>query len=117
MNQEDLNLKAKTKLESLKNERAGKMQQINVSVSENQAVNFQAFYEEIMMLASMHKVQPDDLYIMGSHLHLISTNAKIMAQSGAKQLSREEKQELLKQKEIEEGKVRVGPEEEIKTEE
>ena len=111
MSNEDLNLKAKTKLQELKNQRSGQTQQINVNLANEPAVNFQAFYNEILQLANMHKINPDELYLMGAHLQLASIKVNISAVNNVQHLTPEEKEELKKEQEIADGKIRVKPEE------
>ena len=111
MNNEELNLKTKTKLQELKNQRSGQTQQINVNIANEPAVNFQCFYNEILQLANMHKINPDELYLMGAHLQLASIKVNVSAINNVQHLTPEEKEELKREQEIAEGKIRVKPEE------
>jgi hypothetical protein len=116
MNAEDLNLKTKMKLQELKNQRSGQMLQLSVSVGNDPSVNFSSFYNEILQLANMHKITPDELYLMGAHLQLMSVNVKQNAAGMVQKLTPEEKAEIAKEKEINEGKIRIKPDETIEVE-
>jgi DNA repair exonuclease SbcCD ATPase subunit len=109
---EDNNLKAKMKLEEMKNTRANKTQNLTVNHSNDKQLNFQFFYEETLTLANMHQITPDELYLMGANMQLMSVNVKnqISMQQPSIQKTVQEMMEEKVLKDEAEGKIRVKPE-------
>ena len=110
MTKEDVNLKAKMKLEELKNQRTGKTMSLPVNVSTDPTVNFQMLYKEMMILNNMHKTNVDEMYLLGAHMQLMSNNMRAQQMMQPQPaITPEQKEMLKKQIEAEQGKVRVKP--------
>jgi len=110
MTKEDVNLKAKMKLEELKNQRTGKAMSITVNVSKDPTVNFQMLYKEMMQICNMHRTNVDEMFLLGAHMQLMSGNMRAQQMMQPKPIMTPEQKEAMKrQVENAQGKVRVKP--------
>ena len=108
MNEDELRQKTQAKIEELKLKRTPQ----NIKSSNQGSTPFEQAYNEVTQILAKYNLLPDEAYLLGAHIQLLSTNVKLqhIMMAGQKvELTPEEKDALKKQKEAEEGKVRVKP--------
>ena len=123
MNEED-KLKLQVKMDEMKKKRGGKALKLDVTVSSDHNVNFVHALNEIKQLFEMHKLIPDEAYMLVNQLQWqviqIAQNANfnkfakeietnINNMFSPKEKTHEDKENEKHNKEVKEGTVRVKP--------
>lgn len=124
MKEED-KLKLNAKLDEMKKKRAGKAQQLDIIIeNNNKALNFQHSLNEMRQLCEMHGLIPDEVSALASQLQWLAMNVannqklqqfqnnlqeQLNQMFNPKEKTHEEKVEEKKAQEVEDGVVRVKP--------